>query len=67
MRRCTESGFSVAEVTTHRLEQNGRPVPAVAIDLELYGQPQVDALAGRLGDLSGVLEVPARDLADVSE
>jgi putative Mg2+ transporter-C (MgtC) family protein len=67
MRQCTESGFSVAEVTTHRMEPNGRPRPAVAVDLALYGQPQVDALAGRLGDLSGVLEVSARDLADVSE
>jgi putative Mg2+ transporter-C (MgtC) family protein len=67
MRQCTDSGFSVAEVTTHRLEQNGHPVPAVAIDLELHGQPQVDTLAGRLNDLTGVLEVSARDLADDPE
>jgi putative Mg2+ transporter-C (MgtC) family protein len=67
MRQCTESGFSVAEVATHRLEQNGRAAPAVAIDLELYGQPQVDALAGRLSDLTGVLAVSARDLADDPE
>jgi putative Mg2+ transporter-C (MgtC) family protein len=67
MRQCTDSGFSVAEVTTHRLEQNGRPAPAVAIDLELHGQPQVDTLAGRLSDLAGVLEVSARDLADDPE
>jgi putative Mg2+ transporter-C (MgtC) family protein len=64
MRQCTESGFAIAEVTTHRLERNGRRAPAVAVDLELYGQPHVDPLAGRLGDLSGVLEVSARDMAD---
>ena len=65
MRQCTEAGFSIAEVSTHRLEhRNGRVRPAVAVDLQLYGQPQVESLAGRLGDLSGVLEVAARDPAD---
>jgi putative Mg2+ transporter-C (MgtC) family protein len=61
IRQCTDSGFSIAEVTTHRLDRDGHRVPAVAVDLELYGQPVVDPLAGRLGDLSGVLEVSARD------
>ncbi len=68
MHQCTEAGFSVAEVSTHRFEHhNGSTRPAVAVDLQLYGQPQVESLAGKLGDLRGVLEVAARDPSDDSE
>jgi putative Mg2+ transporter-C (MgtC) family protein len=67
MRQCTDSGFSIAEVTTHRLDQNGYHRPAVAVDLSIWGQPHVDPLASRLGDMTGVLEVSARDLAEDPE
>ncbi|HET8978348.1 MAG TPA: MgtC/SapB family protein [Solirubrobacteraceae bacterium] len=61
---CTEAGFSIGEVSTHRLEHEVNGVRAVAVDLEVYGQPRVDPLATALNDVGGVLEVAARDLAD---
>ncbi|HZE04523.1 MAG TPA: hypothetical protein VE127_04815, partial [Solirubrobacteraceae bacterium] len=64
LKQCTEAGFSIAEVNTHRLEREVNGVRAVAVDLELYGQPRVDPLASALNDVGGVLEVAARDLAD---
>jgi putative Mg2+ transporter-C (MgtC) family protein len=66
LRQCTEAGFSIAEVTTHRQNHNGGR-PSVEVDLQIQGQPRVEALAGQLSDLTGVLEVTARDLADDPE
>jgi putative Mg2+ transporter-C (MgtC) family protein len=61
---CTEAGFSILRVDTHRLEREIRGAPTIAVNLELQGQPRVDPLAGTINDLPGVLEVDARDLAD---
>lgn len=63
LRHCTEAGFSIAEVTTHRLEHDVAGADAVAVDLEVLGQPRVEPLTTALEDVSGVLEVSSRDLA----
>ena len=58
---CTEQGFSIARVTTHRLEGSVGDGPAVAVTLEVRGQPHPETLAARLSDLPGVHEVAASD------
>jgi putative Mg2+ transporter-C (MgtC) family protein len=63
--QCTRAGFSILEVSTHKIDHEVHGHPAVRVDLELQGQPRVEPLAGTLHDLPGVLEVSAKDLADV--
>jgi putative Mg2+ transporter-C (MgtC) family protein len=60
---CTDQGFSIARVSTHRLEGEVEDGPAVAVTLEVLGQPHPETLAARLSDLPGVHEVSASDLA----
>ena len=62
---CTEAGFAILRVDTHRLEREIHGIPAVAVNLELQGQPRVHPLAGTINELPGVVEVDARDLADL--
>jgi putative Mg2+ transporter-C (MgtC) family protein len=64
---CTTQGFSISRVATHKLERRIEGVPAVAVDLEVQGQPAADSLAASLSDLAGVQEVAATDLADDPE
>jgi putative Mg2+ transporter-C (MgtC) family protein len=67
LRHCTEAGFSIAEVTTHRLEHDVAGADAVAVELEVQGQPFIESLTTRLEDVSGVLEVSSRDLARATD
>ena len=65
--RCAEAGFSIAEVTTHRLEHDVAGFDAVAVELEVQGQPFIEPLTTALEDVSGVLEVASRDLARATD
>jgi putative Mg2+ transporter-C (MgtC) family protein len=64
---CTAQGFTIARVATHKLEGRSAQTPAVAVSLEVQGQPHPEALAASLADLAGVLEVTASDFADAGE
>jgi putative Mg2+ transporter-C (MgtC) family protein len=59
----TGRGFAVLRVATHQLDQDVRGVSAVAVTLEVSGQPSIDPLAVAVNDLAGVFEVTATDLA----
>jgi putative Mg2+ transporter-C (MgtC) family protein len=67
LRQSTEAGYSIIEFTTHRQEHEAGVKPMVAAQLEVTGQPQLEPLAARLSDLSGVVEVTAHDLAEGPE
>jgi putative Mg2+ transporter-C (MgtC) family protein len=67
LRHCTEAGFAIAEVTTHRLEHEVAGADAVAVELEVQGQPFIEPLTTALEDVSGVLEVSSRDLARATD
>jgi putative Mg2+ transporter-C (MgtC) family protein len=60
---CTSRGFAIVRVTTRQLEHEVAGVSAVAVMLEVQGQPTAEPLATGLTDLSGVLEVTTTDLA----
>jgi putative Mg2+ transporter-C (MgtC) family protein len=60
---CTDQGFTISRVATHRLEGKVNGEPAVAVDLEIAGQPHPETLAARLSDMAGVHEVSASDYA----
>jgi putative Mg2+ transporter-C (MgtC) family protein len=59
----TDLGFSIAHVATHQLEREVAGMSAVAVTLELQGQPTVQRLTIALSELDGVLEVAATDHA----
>jgi putative Mg2+ transporter-C (MgtC) family protein len=59
----TRRGFAIVQFATHRLEHDIRGIPAVAVTLELLGQPTAQPLAVALTDLDGVLEVATTDHA----
>lgn len=61
--QCTDAGFTIAELTSQRFEHDVSGVPAVAVDLEVVGQPRVEPLTAALEGVSGVFEVSTRDLA----
>ncbi|MGH2893185.1 MAG: MgtC/SapB family protein [Solirubrobacteraceae bacterium] len=67
LRHCTEAGFSIAEVTTRRLEHDVGGTAAVAVELEVRGQPFIEPLTTALEDVSGVLEVASSDLARATD
>lgn len=67
LRHCTDAGFTIAEVTTHRLEHEVAGADAVAVELEVQGQPFVEPLTTALEGVSGVLEVSSRDLARATD
>jgi putative Mg2+ transporter-C (MgtC) family protein len=60
---CTRRGFAIVQVATRQLEQEVAGVAAVAVTLEVQGQPSADPLAAELSELPGVLEVTTTDLA----
>jgi putative Mg2+ transporter-C (MgtC) family protein len=63
----TGLGFAVARVATHELEHDVRGASAVAVTLEVQGQPAAEPLTVALSDLDGVFEVAATDLTPASD
>jgi putative Mg2+ transporter-C (MgtC) family protein len=57
----TSRGFSIAGVATHQLERDVGGVAAVAVALEVRGQPTTGPLVVALSELDGVLEVSVND------
>jgi putative Mg2+ transporter-C (MgtC) family protein len=60
---CTRKGFAIVQVVTRQLEHDVAGVAAVAVTLEVQGQPSADPLAVALNELPGVFEVTTTDLA----
>jgi len=60
----TREGFMVLRVSTRQLEHAVHDVAAVSVNLDVRGQPAVEHLAARLGDLEGVIEVATTSLAE---
>jgi putative Mg2+ transporter-C (MgtC) family protein len=58
----TRRGYAIVRVGTQQLERIAG-VPAVAVTLEVRGQPAIGSLATALDELDGVLEVTTADLA----
>ncbi len=58
----TRLGFAIVKVRTDELAREIRGVPAVALTLEVRGQPSVEPLVFALDELDGVLEVSTADL-----
>ncbi|HET6510506.1 MAG TPA: MgtC/SapB family protein [Baekduia sp.] len=58
----TRRGFTIARIDTRQLEHEVHGAAAVAVTLEVQGQPQVDALVTALAEQHGVFEVTTRDL-----
>jgi putative Mg2+ transporter-C (MgtC) family protein len=65
--RCTELGFTIERIATEHLDGPKGDTGEVQVRLELFGGGGAEALAGALGDLRGVHEVAATNLADVGE
>jgi putative Mg2+ transporter-C (MgtC) family protein len=64
----TRRGFAIVRVGTQRLERTAiAGVPAVAVTLEVRGQPAIERLATALDELDGVLEVTTSDLAQAAD
>lgn len=61
----TSLGYRISKVDTHQLEQEVHGVSAVAVTLEVQGQPTAEPLTVGLSELSGVLEVESTDLGGV--
>jgi putative Mg2+ transporter-C (MgtC) family protein len=59
----TRLGFAISRVETHQLEHDLAGRPAVAVTLEVQGQPTAEPLTVGINDLEGVFEVSAVDLA----
>jgi putative Mg2+ transporter-C (MgtC) family protein len=59
----TRRGFSIVQVATHQLGNDVRGTSAVAVTLELRGQPTVAPLVAAVTDMEGVLEVVTTDHA----
>jgi putative Mg2+ transporter-C (MgtC) family protein len=64
----TSRGFAVQRVTTNPLEApTARGVAAIAVTLEVQGQPGVEGLVAALDELPGVLEVTTAELGRDSD
>jgi putative Mg2+ transporter-C (MgtC) family protein len=64
----TRRGFAIVRVGTQRLERGAvGGLPAVAVTLEVHGQPAIESLATALDELDGVLEVTTSDLAQAAD
>lgn len=59
----TEMGFSLGHVSTRQLEHDVAGVAAVAVSMEVRGQPSASPLASALQEIDGVLEVTVDDPA----
>lgn len=60
-------GFAVVRVHTDALAGEVRGVAAVALTMEVRGQPRVESLVAALDEMDGVLEVSTADLADAPD
>lgn len=67
LRESTREGFAIVQVATHQLAHDVQGVSAVAVTLELRGQPAIDPLAVALSDLDGVFEVATTDHAHTGD
>jgi putative Mg2+ transporter-C (MgtC) family protein len=61
--KATSLGYRISKVDTHQLDHEVRGVSAVAVRLEVQGQPTAEPLTVELSELGGVLEVESIDLA----
>jgi putative Mg2+ transporter-C (MgtC) family protein len=59
----TQHGFAIVQVETRQLEHDVAGVQAVAVTLEVQGQPTAEPLTSTLTELPGVIEVASTDLA----
>ena len=57
----TRLGYTIVRVDTHQLEHEVRGLAAIAVNLEIQGQPTPDPLTTALTELPGVIEVTASD------
>lgn len=64
MAEATRLGFAIVHVRTDQLTREVRGHPAIALTLEVRGQPRVEPLLLALDELDGVFEVSTSDLAD---
>jgi acetolactate synthase regulatory subunit len=58
-----QRGFAIVRVAKRQLARDVRGAPAVAVELEVQGQPSAEPLAAALSDLDGVFEVATTDFA----
>ena len=58
----TRLGYSISRVDTQQLDHEIRGVSAVAVTLEVQGQPTAGPLTAALDNLAGVFEVTANEL-----
>jgi putative Mg2+ transporter-C (MgtC) family protein len=58
----TELGYLIAGFETHQLDREVHGQDAVAVTLEVSGQPSLNQLAVGLNSIAGVVEVSARNL-----
>ena len=63
----TALGFAISRVDTRHLGREVEGHTAVAVTLEVQGQPSVQQLTLDLNELDGVLEVTTLDLAETGE
>jgi putative Mg2+ transporter-C (MgtC) family protein len=64
----TRRGFAIVRVGTQQIERAAiAGVPAVAVTMEVRGQPDIGSLATALDELHGVLEVTTSDLAEAAD
>ncbi|HEY2602592.1 MAG TPA: MgtC/SapB family protein [Thermoleophilaceae bacterium] len=63
----TRLGYTIAKVGTHHMEREVRGAPAVAVTLEVRGQPSPDSLVLALDDVEGVFEVSATGASGSSD
>jgi hypothetical protein len=59
----TRLGFSIVRVCTELLAHEFHGLGAVAVEIDVRGQPAVEPLATALDDVAGVLEVTTTDLS----
>jgi putative Mg2+ transporter-C (MgtC) family protein len=59
----TRLGFSIVRVQTGHLTRDVNGVPAVAVALDVRGQPDVEPLAVAFNELEGVVEVSTTELS----
>jgi putative Mg2+ transporter-C (MgtC) family protein len=59
---CTSAGFTINRVATHHLSHDVGGVDAVAVSLDVTGQPVVEPLTASLTDVTGVLDVTSTEL-----
>ncbi|HEX7297680.1 MAG TPA: MgtC/SapB family protein [Solirubrobacteraceae bacterium] len=63
----TRMGFKISRIYTHQLQHDIRGAAAVAVTLEVQGQPALEPLTTALSELDGVFEVTATDLDSGSD